>query len=72
MSARRLIRLGLTIGVVVVLWMRTAQSGWDRAWMTGSAVLTVLLAAAIAVEISQARKGYRRPADEVPKRPLGL
>jgi hypothetical protein len=55
-----------------MLWMRAAQSGWEQAWVMGSAALTAVLLIAVGLEISQARRGYRKPADEVPKRPLGL
>lgn len=72
MSARRLVRLVLCIAVLGVMWMRAAQSGWSQSWVFGGVVLTVVLLIAVGVEISQARKGYRRPSDDVPKHPLGL
>jgi len=72
MSVRRLLRIGLSLGVVAALWTRAVQSGWSATWLAGSLVLTLLLLITVAVELSMARKDRRRPADDVPKRPLGL
>jgi RsiW-degrading membrane proteinase PrsW (M82 family) len=74
MSARKLLRLVLSIVVLVLLWMRIArqwryESHW---WLIGSLTLSALLLLLVIYLIVTVFRKPRSLRDEVPKRPLGL
>ncbi len=74
MSARRLLRIVLSLVILVLLWMRTARE-WryqSGLWLTGALTLSAILLLVVIFEVSSAMRKRRRPADDVPKRPLGL
>ena len=63
MSPRKILRIILSLGILVILWMRAG-----REWLTGSVVLSAILLLVIFAEVI----GVRKPRDQVPKKPLGL
>jgi RsiW-degrading membrane proteinase PrsW (M82 family) len=74
MSARKLLRLALSIVVLALLWMRIArqwryESHW---WLIGSVILSVLLLALVIYLLITSFRKPRNLRDEVPKHPLGL
>jgi RsiW-degrading membrane proteinase PrsW (M82 family) len=74
MSARKLLRLALSIVVLALLWMRIAhqwryESHW---WLIGSVVLSALLLALVIYLLATSFRKPRNLRDEVPKHPLGL
>jgi RsiW-degrading membrane proteinase PrsW (M82 family) len=74
MSARKLLRLVLSIVVLVLLWMRIArqwryESHW---WLAGTLTLSALLLLLVIFLIANMFRKPRSLRDEVPKRPLGL
>lgn len=72
MPARSIIRIVLSLGVLAVLWMRAIRDSWTGPWLAGSLVLTLVLLIGVGMELWQIRRLGRRPADQVPKHPLGL
>jgi len=74
MSARKLLRLVLSVLVLALLWTRTArqwryESHW---WLAGSLLLSILLLALVIYLILSVFRKPRDFRDDVPKRPLGL
>jgi len=74
LSPRRLLRIVLSLVVIGALWIRAAREWRDQSglWLAGSLTLSLILLLVVIAEISGALRKKRRPADEVPKRPLGL
>jgi len=74
MSARRILRIVLSLVILAVLWIRVGSEWSDRtrSWIIGAITLSVILLVVIVFELSGALQRKRRPQDEVPKRPLGL
>jgi membrane protein YdbS with pleckstrin-like domain len=74
MSIRRLLRIGISIGIIVVLWVRVGRV-WREAsatWLIGSLTLSLILLLVVIFEISGIQHRWRRERDQVPKKPLGL
>jgi RsiW-degrading membrane proteinase PrsW (M82 family) len=74
MSARKLLRLALSVVVLTLLWVRIArqwryESHW---WLAGTVTLSALLLLLVVFLVSSVFRKPRSPADDVPKRPLGL
>jgi len=74
MSARRLLRIVLSLVIVAVVWIRAGSEWQSRSgsWLAGAITLSVVLILMVIADITGARQKSRRPRDEVPKRPLGL
>jgi len=74
MSPRRLLRIVLCLVVIGALWFRAVREWRDQSglWLTGSMTLSVILLAVVIFEVMGVLRKKRRPADDVPKRPLGL
>jgi hypothetical protein len=74
MSLRRLLRILLSLVIIILLWVRTAQEWHERPalWITGSLTLSIILLLVVIMELSGAARKRRRQRDEVPKHPLGL
>lgn len=74
MSARRILRIALSLIILAVLWMRVASEWSSRSssWLIGAITLSVILLIVVVAELTGALRKRRRPQDEVPKRPLGL
>jgi len=74
LSPRRLIRIVLSVIIIAAIWLRAAREWRDQSglWLAGSITLSLLLLLVVIVEVSGVLRRKRRPADEVPKRPLGL
>jgi hypothetical protein len=73
MIARRVFRFMMAVGLVGLSWSRATQKDvFQPWWRVLSVALTAMLVGAAFVEIRSFRRGYRRPADEVPKNPLGI
>jgi cell division protein FtsW (lipid II flippase) len=70
MSPRKILRIILSLGILVVLWMRVSREWHDQStlWLAGSVVLSVILLLVIFAEVT----GVRRQRNQVPKKPLGL
>ena len=71
---RRLLRIGLSLGIIIVLWMRMGRV-WREAsatWLIGSVTLSLILLLIVVFEISGIQQKWRRQRDQVPKKPLGL
>jgi RsiW-degrading membrane proteinase PrsW (M82 family) len=74
MSARKLLRLVLSIVVLVLLWMRIARQ-WryeSHLWLAGTLTLSALLLLLVIFLVATMFRKPRNLRDEVPKRPLGL
>jgi ABC-type phosphate transport system permease subunit len=74
MSARRLLRIVLSLLIVAVVWIRVGREWQTRSgsWLAGAITLSAILILIVIADISGALQRSRRPRDEVPKRPLGL
>jgi len=74
MSARRLLRIVLSLLIVAVVWIRAGHEWQSRSgsWLTGAITLSAILILVVIADITGALQKSRRPRDEVPKRPLGL
>jgi hypothetical protein len=74
MSARRLLRIVLSLLIVAVVWLRAGQEYHSRSgsWLVGAITLSAILILVVIADITGALQKSRRPRDEVPKRPLGL
>lgn len=72
MSARRLLRIVLSLVILAVVWMRVAREWQSRSgpWITGAITISVILMVVLIAEIAGVRK--LRARDDVPKKPLGL
>ena len=72
MSARRLLRIVLSLVILAVLWLRLASEWHSRSgsWLVGAIVLSAILLLVVIAEVTGVTR--RRPRDEVPKKPLGL
>jgi hypothetical protein len=72
MSARRLLRIVLSLVIVAVVWIRTGTEWRSRSgsWLAGAITLSAILILVVIADITAGQR--RRPRDEVPKRPLGL
>jgi hypothetical protein len=74
LSARKLLRLVLSVFILTLLWVRIArqwryESHW---WLAGSVTLSILLLALVIFLVASIFRKPRLPRDEVPKHPLGL
>jgi len=74
MSARRLLRIVLSLVIVAVVWIRAGHEWQSRSgsWLAGAITLSAILILVVIADISGALQKSLRPRDEVPKRPLGL
>jgi hypothetical protein len=74
MSARRLLRIVLSLLIVAVVWLRAGREYHSRSgsWLVGAITLSAILILVVIADITGALQKSRRPRDEVPKRPLGL
>ena len=74
MSFRRLLRIGLSVGILVLLWMRVGREWQFRSplWVVGSLTLSLILLLVIVLEVTGIQNRWRRQRDQVPKKPLGL
>ena len=74
MSPRRLLRIVLSLIIIGMIWFRAARDWRDESglWLAGSLTLSLILLLVVLYEASTAFRKKRRPADDVPKRPLGL
>jgi hypothetical protein len=74
MSARRLLRIVLSLAIVAVVWIRAGREWHSRSgsWLAGAITLTVILLLVVLADVTGAQQRWRRERDEVPKRPLGL
>jgi len=74
MSLRRVLRIALSLLIIILLWIRTAQEWHERPalWLVGSLALSVILLLVVIMEVTGAQRKWRKQRDEVPKRPLGL
>jgi hypothetical protein len=70
MSPRKILRIVVSLGILIVLWLRVGNEWHERSpgWLVGSVVLSVILLLVIFAEFT----GIRKPRDQVPKKPLGL
>jgi hypothetical protein len=74
MSARRLLRIVLSLAIVAVVWIRAGREWHSRSgsWLAGAITLTAILLLVVIADVTGAQHRWRRERDEVPKRPLGL
>jgi hypothetical protein len=74
MSARRLLRIVLSLVILAVVWIRVGKEWQDRSgpWLTGAVTISVILLLVVIAEMSGVQQKWRRRRDEVPKKPLGL
>jgi hypothetical protein len=74
MSARRLLRIVLSLAIVAVVWIRAGREWHSRSgsWLAGAITLTAILLLVVIADVTGAQQRWRRERDEVPKRPLGL
>ena len=74
MSFRRLLRIALSLGILVLLWMRLGREWQFRSplWVAGSLTLSLILLLVVIFEVSGIQHKWRRQRDQVPKKPLGL
>jgi len=74
MSFRRLLRIVLSFGILVVLWMRVGREWQFRSplWVAGSLTLSLILLLVIIFEVTGIQHKWRSQRDQVPKKPLGL
>ena len=72
MSARRLLRIVLSLVILAVVWMRVGIEWQSRSgpWITGAITISVILVVVVIAEIAGVRKPRSR--DQVPKKPLVL
>jgi hypothetical protein len=70
MSPRKILHVVLSLGLIVLLWMRVVRD-WNELsplWLVGSVVLSLILLLVILAEVT----GVRKQRSPVPKKPLGL
>lgn len=74
MSARRLLRIILSLIIIILVWSRAGREWHDRSglWLAGSLALSVILLLVVIAEVTGVQQKWRRMRDEVPKKPLGL
>jgi hypothetical protein len=74
MSFRRLLRITLSLGILIVLWMRLGREWQFRSplWVAGSLTLSSILLLVVIFEVSGIQQKWRNQRDQVPKKPLGL
>jgi hypothetical protein len=74
MSARRLLRIVLSLLLVGVVWMRAGRDWQTRSgsWLAGAITISVILLLVVIADITGAQQKWRRLREQVPKRPLGL
>jgi hypothetical protein len=74
MSFRRLLRITLSLGILIVLWMRLGREWQFRSplWVAGSLTLSLILLLVVIFEVSGIQQKWRNQRDQVPKKPLGL
>jgi hypothetical protein len=74
MSARRLLRIILSLLIVAVVWMRAAREWHNRSgsWLAGAITISAILLLVVIADLTGAQQKWRRQREEVPKRPLGL
>ncbi len=74
MSFRRLLRIGLSLGILVFFWVRVGRE-WrihTPLWMAGSLAGSLILILVIVFEATGIQNKWRKQRDHVPKKPLGL
>jgi hypothetical protein len=74
MSARRLLRIVLSLLIVAVVWLRAGREYHSRSgsWLAGAITVSAILILVVIADVTGALQKSRKPRDEVPKRPLGL
>jgi len=74
MSARRILRIALSLVILVILWIRVGSEWSSRSssWLIGAITLSVILVVVVIAELTGAMQRKHKPKDEVPKKPLGL
>jgi hypothetical protein len=74
MSARRLLRIVLSLVILAVVWIRVGQEWHSRSgpWLVGSITISALLLLVVIAEVTGVQQKWRRQRDQVPKKPLGL
>jgi hypothetical protein len=74
MSARRVLRIILSLVILAVLWTRAAKEWHDRSgsWLAGMLTISLVLLLVVIVEVTGVQRKWRRQSEEIPKRPLGL
>ena len=74
MSPRRLFRVVLSVAILILLWTRVSREWHARSslWLIGGITLSAVLLLVLFAELTGLRKKRTKPADEVPKHPLGL
>jgi len=74
MSARRLLRIVLSLVILAVGWIRVSKEWQDRSgpWLIGAVTISVILLLVVIAEMAGVQQKWRRRRDEVPKKPLGL
>jgi membrane protein YdbS with pleckstrin-like domain len=74
MSARRLLRIVLSLVLVAVVWIRAGRDWQTRSgsWLAGAITISIILLLVVIADLTSAQQKWRRQREEVPKRPLGL
>lgn len=74
MSFRRLLRIGLSLGILTLVWIRAGREWHSRSgmWLAGAVTLSLILLLVVIAEIAAIRRKPHRERDDVPKKPLGL
>jgi hypothetical protein len=74
MSARRILRIVLSLVILIILWIRVAQEwhGRSGSWLAGAITLSAILLMVVIADLTGSRRAGRSERDAVPKRPLGL
>ena len=74
MSARRLLRIVLSVVILAVVWIRVGKEWQGRSgpWLIGAVTISVILLLVVIAEMAGVQQKWRRRRDEVPKKPLGL
>lgn len=74
MSFRRLLRIALSLGILVLLWMRVGREWQSHSplWVAGGVTLSLILLLVVIFEVSGIQHKWRSQRDQVPKKPLGL
>ena len=74
MSARRLLRIVLSVVILAVVWIRVGKEWHGRSgpWLIGAVTISVILLLVVIAELAGVQQKWRRRRDEVPKKPLGL
>ncbi len=74
MSARRILRIVLSLVLIGVVWLRAGREWHTRSgsWLAGAITISIILLLVVIADVTGAQQKWRRAREEVPKRPLGL